>query len=298
MKYFLKRISSYFLIWFIALNLLGFLLDFVQQKSNIFKSNRIFKENYNQNIILGSSRALTGIKTPVLNNVTGLKWSNLSIDDSPFELHLLQLQLLINNNKKPKRIILQYDRDFYEKNYKFQLSERDYQFLTFTITHGNADLWNYFKCKEKALGSLLYCVPITKYIYFNTELLFSTLQLLIKPQYTHRSDEFGDYSYPENRPSENSKKLNRSPKNINLNDPLLERFKNLCDSHSIELYVYTAPYLNEKAVFVNNKNLHYLDLSTFYNEPNCFYDELHITNNARDSISITLGNYINNKITR
>ena len=106
MARFIKKGAFLFLIFFVLLNLIAFGIDFLICRSEAFKTNILFNKELPENIIIGSSRALTGIDTRELSKLTSQNWYNLSIDDTPIEIHLLIYQLLLKNGKTPKRLPL------------------------------------------------------------------------------------------------------------------------------------------------------------------------------------------------
>lgn len=295
MKGYLIRILKYLIILVIVSNLFALCLDSIIRNSSIFKPNRLFNDsNLSQNVILGSSRALTGVNTKILINETKESWVNLSIDDTPLEVHLLQLKLLIENGNIPKSIILQYDRGLNPENRLMEFSDRDYQFLPYTYKDSGKIIWNYLKFKEKGFGALMYTVPVLKYVYFNTELFFPAMKLLFSPKYMHRSDELGDYAYPDNQTMKFASSATLPLKDtvyVNDKDSLYVEFVKICEFNKIKLFTFTAPYKNSVVKYSNAKSK-IINLGSWLDEPKYFYDDLHITASARDSITRELINRI------
>jgi hypothetical protein len=239
MRKFLYKLSYIFIISFIILNLIAVWFDFVYMRSSIFKP-LLFKNNNFDAIVLGSSRALTGINTNILQKeINGnFNWFNYSIDDTHIETHLLELQLLLKSNRKPRIVLLQYDR-INSKDKDYQILERDYQFLPLSI-QGDPDVWNYFKIKDNGFGSALYFLPILKYIYYNTELTMPLLKRLFLGDFRYKSDKNGDYRYPVTKFDNIPCKL-KYYDSLFVEDSHFAEFVDLCSQNSVKLIVYIAP---------------------------------------------------------
>ncbi len=293
MRKFLYKSSYIFIISFIILNLIAVWFDFVYMRSSIFKP-LLFKNNNADAIVLGSSRALTGINTNILQNkINGnFNWFNYSIDDTHIETHLLELKLLLKSNRKPSLILLQYDR-INAKDKDHQILERDYQFLPLSID-GNVDLWNYFKVKDYNFGGALYLLPVLKYIYYNTELTIPLLKRLFFGDFRYKSDKNGDYRYPVN-------KIDTIPCNVNYYDSLFvedshfTEFVDLCSQNSVKLIVYIAPIKCDEILSKSNvKGVSILNFSNFFKGKNwVFADGIHINSLGVDSFSYGLCKKVN-----
>jgi hypothetical protein len=274
MKIFLFKLAKVLIVIFIVANLLGLFLDYHIRKSNIFKVNIIFNQNLPENLILGSSRALTGINTPLLSKLTKRKWYNLGMHDTRIETHYLFYQLLIDRNKAPKNILLQYDSE--ESNIdNVRYFDNDFQLLPF-INHSKV-ITEYFKPKSNYI--LFKFFPIAKYIYFNTELFFPAIMLFFKPEYQHRSNQFGDYNYPNNLIMKVNRK-NMTVRKIYFENPLFKKLNNELNKKDIKFLVYTAPIFKVK--LVSDKHiLNYFDFSSLYSSDVSFCDEFHIANSTK-----------------
>ena len=294
MRDYLSRIAKFALIFFVLTNMLALGCDLIIKKSQIFKPNWIMNRRVSDNIILGSSRALTGVNTALLISQTNDSWTNLSIDDTPIEVHLLELKLLIEQGIVPRTVLLQYDRGESFEDMESRFSDRDYQFLPWSFAKGSKPIWEYLKSKENGFGAMIYNVPIFRYSYYNTELFFSALKLVLNPDYLHRSNRIGDYSYPDDLNNLESKKYYKAKDKVivNLDDPKFQEFVRLCNAHKINLVVFTAPYLDKLVEYKGGKQTSVVNLSGLLKCANNFYDDLHIKSSARDSVTIELLKYI------
>jgi hypothetical protein len=279
---FIKRITCYGVTVFILLNALALLLDAHLRKSSIFKANIIYKGIPAEHITLGSSRSLTGVNTKMLKELTEKEWFNLSVDDTPIETHLLMLKLASFRNNPIRCMILQYD-DSTNGRELHKINDRDYQFLPFAY-EDNGILWNYLKTRGNGLGAALYIFPILKYAYYNTELFFPALNLLFNPDYSHRSDKFGDYFYPDNT-KKNIECEEYGIKNIDLTNNTLDKIISHCSDNRISLIVFTAPYKCQKIQTRNTKNFVFLDYSDAIKNINYFIDDLHLNRLGRDTFT-------------
>jgi hypothetical protein len=281
---FIKKIFVILSIVFIILNIVGFFLDIHVRNSSIFKVNIIFNKELAKNIILGSSRALTGVNTELLSNATKRKWFNLAMDDTRNETHLLFLELLNDLNKTPDNLVVQYDQENLIKD-TTTFFDNDYQILPFI--NSNKIVSNYFRPKKNYY--LFKFCPIYKYIYFNTELLFPSIILFFKPNYNHRFDiRFGDYNYPKDfilQKDEN--KIKR--KTIVLKNKVLTEFYKISHSRKINLIIYTAP------IYKTNVNLdtslnNYVNLSSLFKSMSKFGDVIHINGRSKNEFTDSLVN--------
>jgi len=280
-KEFGLKIVKWSLIVFVILNVLGVLLDFNIRRSNIFKVNVLFNIDLPDNIILGSSRSLTGINTNLLAQLTKKKWYNLSMDDTPVETHLLLYQLLIEQGKTPKQILLQYDRsDNLVDSTRF--FDNDYQFLPYI--NKSESVSNYLKHKDNYL--LFKYLPIYKYVYFNVELFYPSILLFVKPKYQHRFDEIGDYSYPKNYLLKDSTK-NWESRNLVLKSSNISILHKLCKLNKTDMILYTAP-IYRTVVYPDTQFSNYYNFSNLFNSNLNFSDDFHISTLTKDAFTKNL----------
>jgi hypothetical protein len=280
-KFTLKIFKVAFIV-FIVLNLFGLFLDYHMRNSNIFKINVLFNKKLPENIILGSSRSLTGINTDMLSKLTNKKWFNLSMDDTRIETHYLFYELLVELGKSPKKLLLQFDNSGMEID-STTFFDNDYQILPFI--NSNKIVSNYFSHKKNYY--LFKYLPIYKYVYFNVELFYPSFLLFFKPNYSHRFKQNGDYDYPKNMVMKKDD-MQFSERFVNLDNRSLQKLFDLAKSHKTELIVYTAPIFKASTSIKNTKNLSYFDFTTTYSSHNCFSDDFHIAHNTKNDFTILL----------
>lgn len=291
LNYFSKRVLGYGVFLLVLLNLIGLGLDYYLINTNVFKPYIVAKsKSLPENIILGSSRALTGICADSLTNWTGEEWYNLSIDDTPIETHALLYQMLVESENVPKRLVLQYDNSSISEK-KGNLFDRDFQFMSLVLKPSSA-LRNYFSKSDWA--SIYYYVPMVKYFTFNTELLGAIIQSLRNRNYQHRFNEFGDYTYPQSSFRSNCKTEDQI-KNVELQNAVLLSLIDDCKNNGTDLIIYTAPYRCKSVKLLNSHDefLTYYNFSEIYKSDDFFSDEIHLnsfgranfTNAFNDSLS-------------
>jgi hypothetical protein len=281
-KKFIKKTIIVSLTLFVFLNLFGLFLDYQLRSTNLFKVNVLFNKKLPKNIILGSSRSLTGINTNLLSKLTKNQWYNLSMDDTKTETHLLFIKLLINLNKTPQNILLQYDRQNSQVD-SITFFDNDYQLLPFI--NSNLLIDDYFHSKS---GYFLFkYLPIFKYIYFNTELLYPGILTFFRPNYCHRFNEnSGDYNYPENYLLKDSA-IQFENRQIVLENSMIQHSIILCNKNKIDLYIYTAPIFHVKVTTDTVLN-NYFDFSGIYMNADRFSDDFHIAHNTKDDFTLKL----------
>jgi len=266
------------------------MLDFHLRNSNLFKINLLFNTKYQENIILGPSKSLTGINSKLLSTLTHKKWYNFSMDKTEAETHILFLKVLINLKKAPKHILLQYDcKNSYSDSTTFFTN--DYQLLPFI--NNNIIISNYFRPKSNYL--VFKYLPIFKYFYYNTELLFPSLMLFFKHDYTHRFElSTGDYSYPDDYivryPLQTSKKIEHQV--ILLKNPIINEFDSLCRKNSAILFLYSAP-MYRVHIKTDIVKKYFFDFSDLYTAPSKFIDNIHLSNKSKNDFTIELSKIFN-----
>jgi hypothetical protein len=289
MKKFLKKLFVFSVITIVGLNLFGLFLDYTVQKSNLFKICIAQHGNLPDNIILGGSRALTGIKAEELSKLTGEKWYNLAMDDTGIAYHLLFFKILSAKKKHLKRIVLEY----YNSNKKnkteqfYYIRKNEYQFLPFINSIPEID--KFLRNKDEYL--VYKYLPIAKYIYFNTELFYPALLLLVKPKFRYKFNEFGDFTYPNIINEELKMDRKRSSVQLNFNNLDLKDLSKKCKSNQIDLYSITAPiynsYSKQKFPF---KHYNFINLTNDYTD---FYDRIHVNDKGSKKLTKAIIDVLN-----
>ena len=276
------------------MNSVAMFLDYQIRKSLIFKSSVIYNKPLPENLIMGSSRSLTGIDSKLLSEITFKTWYNLSIDDTPIETHLLMYKWLVAMNKTPKNLILQYDRSGSNKVLEKQIHEKDYQFMPFYLQSNNV-IPDHIAEKTDVAQSFLYALPFYKYTTYNTELVFSAIQAALSSTKHHRFDGNGDYSYPIDFPQSKSSCEEKKHISLDFGYPAFTEFVALCKENSTNLFVYVAPYKCLKVGGVasqKNENFQFLNLSGVLSENSYFLDEQHINDDGKSVITHQLADIL------
>ena len=286
-KTFIRKTFIVLLSIFIILNVFGLILDYQLRLSNVFKVNILFNKKLPENLILGSSRSLTGINTELLSKLTKKQWYNLSMDDTKTETHLLFFNLLVSLNKIPKCALLQYDRQNLNLD-SFKFFDNDYQFLPFLNTNQIID--DYF-CSKPNYVFFKY-LPIYKYVYFNTELLFPSILSIFNSGYHHKFiEKTGDYDYPNDYTMKYSK-TKFGKRSIHLKNSLVDSCVSICNKCNIQLYIYTAPIYHVHTNTDRTMN-NYFDFSDIYLNAEQFSDDFHIAHKTKNDFTTKLSKIFN-----
>lgn len=278
MKKFIKLIALNVAVLFVAQFGMGKLLDHFYQKSSIFKTNIIYSKSYNiENkdiLILGGSRGLTGLNSKYLSDKTHKTIFNLATDDTQLPVHLMQLKMLLSRGIRPKCIILDL------------LSEEGFSHsaLRFMPLIGDADVDDFFRKFNGNTWIVLQEVfPLYKYIYYNVELLYPSFIVARKHKYQYRSDENGDYQYPD--VVGNLKKDSISVMRLQ-QSATYENFRKLCDQNGIRLVTLIEPFYMEKVETVYPEVINF---STLYNDkPQYFFDYMHLNATGRTAYNVVV----------
>jgi hypothetical protein len=256
--------------------ILGNLFDLTFIKKHIYKStiiqsesDKLSKTDY---LIMGGSNGLVSFDSKRISEEASITIFNLSEDDTNLKLHLLQLKMLLERNVKPKGILLAIG----SMNNEF--SRNSLRYLPH-IGH-DKEVNAYFLEKEPFTYYIYLAFPIFKWAKHNNDLLFPLiLTLFIKPNYHHRFDEFGDYSYPIDKNALKSNSM-QEPLVLDPNNLLLNEFKQLCNQANIELFIINTPYYYGEIQWINTENK--LNFSTFQNTNNSlFYDKVHLNSKGK-----------------
>lgn len=271
MSYFLKRLIRVFCVLSILLNCFGLILDELVCNNQFFKSSVIYNTKNIENIILGSSRSLTGINAEYMKSISGRNWYNLSVDDTELKFQLAVLNFYLETNKNPNYIILEFSTF---KKSSSQVTDKDYILLPFIWKSKSID--NYFKSKEHYF--LYKYLPIFKYVFFNLELLYPTIYSVFNGDFKYKFNDFGDFSYPI---AKQRHVLNNKVESVILdlkNEDLLQ-FRKLCESRKIKYKIVVLPILNSKMKLAEDSTV--LNLSMSFNDSqNLYYDKIHLNSNG------------------
>lgn len=243
------------------------------------------------NIILGSSNTMMDVKAEHLTKWTGKTWFNLSQGGAPIAVQSVVLDVIKERNLNISNIIL--DCSIYTdnglKNKPIDSFKYDYQWLAFINCYNSID--NYFK-KSKMYFGWKY-LPILKYIYYNTELLYPTLALFIKPDLKYNFNNYGDVYYKkEHKPlfefKEKPRFLTLDYKNGDLLKVIYQSRVNNWNLIGLITPVYQSQTLN-KFDFRN------WNFSELIQDQRCFYDDVHLNDTGSIIFTKKLAEKINNE---
>jgi hypothetical protein len=279
----MRKFGRFILINVVVLYLIQFLLgtglDRIYHESRVYKTNMIVSAaaelSHRDGIILGGSRGLTSLDSRKIAEKTGKSIFNLSTDDTQLPVQLMQLRMMLDRHIKPQFIILDL------------LGTHGYSHnaLRFMPLIGDQNVDNYFaQYNGKTWLLLQKAFPLFKYSYYNVELFYPAFMLLTHKHYQYRSDEVGDYKYPDSR-----SEIKKDTVNVLQLVPSaeLEAFKKLCSENSIRLFIVVEPFYK---TVVQTTDPGILNFSAIYNDhPECFYDLMHLNSNGRARYSAVVG---------
>lgn len=286
MKKFLLVLLKYSLATIVLVNIICFFANYQLKKGMFYKPSFLinqFKSNTPFDyILLGSSRALTTLDSKQIDHQLNIKGINLAMDDTDLKTHFLMLQHFINNGYTTKYCILNIDSQSFTNTPK-ELGNNDYRFIPFT--HQKHVKKHYLAYENKLLKPLYqsFINPFLAYGYYNLELLPAALISTIKPTYKNRFDNFGNYSYPTTNSPLKSSTISKTTKSIT--NPLLQEFIAFATLHNMKVILYIAPIFNTSIEITNLKNTHLINHSDAVQNPNLFYDNIHVNKKGRTKVT-------------
>ena len=267
---------------------MGILLDQVYKHATIFKSNIIYSLSFSLQkkdmILLGGSRGLTGYDSRLFERKCKRKVFNLCTDDTQLPVQLMQLKMMIHRRIVPGVILLDLlSTDGFSRNS-----------LRFMPLIGDPDVDNYLLHYNGSAWLVAQKIlPLFKYAYFNDELLYPIPMILTHKGYQYRSNEIGDYAYPNVTTG-----LKTSPPDTLFlkQSPTYDSFKSICNEYHIKLVTVIAPIYN---TIVITKYPEIINMAPIFNStPKLFYDNLHLNQDGRriyDNLIIdSLGKILSN----
>jgi len=255
----------------------------ILKKSHFYKCFTIHadsKVKYARLIVLGSSRALTGIDTKTLGDSLHLKAYNLAMDDTKLSLHKVLLEELLKEGSRPKILILAYDN----MSDSSEMSSNDWRMLP--LIHSSQFVSDYMKQYHGMIETNAYkYFPFLYFGKYNTELFFPAFTALIKPTYTYRANAIGDYQYPEtikiDSAAFNFLQKNTRTVQLSWNNPDLLAIEKLCVAYNIQLILYLAPVAGQERE-ISGKDLFVINASSILSaQPQCFADSIHVNTIGR-----------------
>lgn len=282
----MKKFIQQILLFLLPIVLISFYADYYistnLKKSNLYAEkeystwNAIIDGKINSEIVIyGSSRAWVHINPTMISNNLNVSTYNLGIDGHNFWLQYLRHSLLLENNTKPKIIILSLDIFTLQKVKDLYNSDQFLPYMLWNDKIRNATIsYNGFKFID-------YEIPLIRY-YGRQNAVHEAF--LIKKR-VNEVERIKGYQGRDRQWNGDFDKVKKTMKNYERElDPasiiLFERFLNECKNQKIKvIFVYTPEHI-EGQKFVKNRDeiiSLYKKLSEKYNIP--FY------NYSKDSLS-------------
>lgn len=236
--------------------------------------------------INGSSRAYTTLDLSKIEQRTGKKGINISVDGSSIPDQYLMLKIFIQNKNRIKKLYLQIDPFSSDTEEIF-----DFAIPKFFPYLKDEIVFDHFKQFGYEWYAYRY-IPFYRYAKYNTlwgphEVLIDHFKIL-----PHDFDEYGDYFYP-NIDYKAPKKLRHLTFDLNSRFKFLNEIITLCKQNHIQLILFTAPVADiiiDKEYHQNiisftemmkSKGVLYYNYGDLYgNNPENFYSEIHLSGNG------------------
>lgn len=236
MKRFLKYIISVFILTFVILYLCDFLYTQVYLNSKPRNKLQYILNTKNESfdiIFIGSSRVANHIDTKLFDSLSNKKTINLGVEGAGLNDNLLQLKLLISNNKI-SNVFLQIDFNFESDEPSNIAISEAMPFLNNIII--NNHIKNYFNDFEK-----LEHIPYYRYAINDPKIGFREMffSVINKKPRTNPSIGFTP------KYGNNLQLIGSLPKVINSKNIVLEEIMDLCRNNKIELTLYISPFCSK-----------------------------------------------------
>lgn len=284
MRRFLKHMVLYSCFAFLVVNLFAFASLFSLKKSSFYKPSFVhtnFQDEELDYVILGSSTGLTTLNTNLIDEISGFKGANFSIDDTSMNTHYLMLKHLLAEGINTKTIVLVFSpNDIANKTPS--ISGNDYRFLPFSDRSYVHKYYSEIETPHIKKLTLSKYVPFLGVGFYNTEIVAPSLLALFNPEKRNRFDERGNYVYPDSGKS--LKKSNTNKIKIIAKNPYYQKIEILCLQNNINLILYQPPTF-KRNIKVENISNHLINHSNLISKTSFFYDEIHVNSKGRDEAS-------------
>jgi len=282
MKRFLLKLSLYGIVFLILINCIGWIGDAALRRSSFFKPsflvNSFQVDEKIDYLILGSSRGLTTLNSIRIDEELGLNGINLSMDDTDLKTHTLMLKHFFNNGFKADYCILTLDNSNFEKT-QLRLGDNDYRFSPFIQENYVKEHFNTYETIPLKPNSNSRLFPFIKYSYYNLQLVPATIVSLLTPEKRHRFDEKGNFVYPGTKLTKHEK-TKPITKIAQINNPLVDEIKKICEKNNSKLIIYIAPY--KDFVIELDASTNTINHSGILTTQNYFYDKLHVNSDGSE----------------
>jgi hypothetical protein len=206
------------------------------------------------------------------------------MDDTDLKTQLLMLKHFYASGYSAKNCVLTLDRQHYIQT-DSTLGNNDYRFFAYAKRdYVNSHYETYEDGIVKSLSIAGY-FPFAALSYYNLELFMPSGLSAIKPKYSNRFDEKGNYSYPNNQSIEQP--ATRETRAAETTNPLLSEMKEICEKNNTILIFYIAPYLDESQNVTTGQLdtdlINHSDVLVGTSE--YFYDKLHVNALGREKVT-------------
>ncbi|MHA4895124.1 hypothetical protein ACXZ1K_10245 [Pedobacter sp. PWIIR3] len=293
MKKFFKHLTVLFLICLLVFWLLDLGFTYVFQRGYYTKIQWLYgmKDKEYDFVVHGSSRAFTTLDIPMIEQATGKKGINISVDGSSIPDQFLMLKLFLANHNKVKKVYLQVDPFSSDTEDIF-----DFAIPKFLPYIKEDIVFDHFKQFGYEWYAYRY-IPFYRYAKYNTlwgihEVLIDKFRIL--PQ---DFDAAGDFFYPDVK-YKGPDSLRHMTFNIKGKYKFLNQIIDLCKQQQVELILFTAPVADiiidadykknaiDFAALMKTKGVTYYNYGDLYgNDPRFFYNQIHITKDGAEDFT-------------
>jgi hypothetical protein len=286
----MKRFINYLISILIGTIVLLYVADFIYTQVYVHANPRnklqyiLNTKHKNFDIVfMGSSRVANHINTTLFDAISNLKTINLGVEGAGLNDNLLQLKLLVKNNKI-SNVFLQVDDNYQSINPTNIAISEAMPFIRNEIIKNH--LSNYFENYKK-----LQYIPFYRYAVNDPKIGFREVffSILNKKPKTNPSIGFTPKFGSKLPFVENS-----FPKQIRNNNVVLNEIIEICQQNNIQLITFIAPYCSKtknssyiKQLKVKLPNL--IDLSIGYND-SLFFNCGHLNNIGANIFTTNLYN--------
>lgn len=293
MKIFFKKLFLLASILFILFWLLDLGFTYVFQRGYYTKIQWLYgiKNSKFDYAINGSSRAFTTIDIPAVQQNTGKKGINISVDGSSIPDQYLMLKLFLLNKNKISKLYLQVDPFSSDTEEIF-----DFAIPKFMPYLKNDVVYDHYKQFGNEWVAYRY-IPFYRYAKYNTlwgihEVLIDRFRIL--PQ---DFDNYGDFFYP-NVNYKGPEKLRQLTFDLKGKYKFLNQIIELCKSNDIEVILFMAPvadiiidenFKQNMIAFkdlMSSKGVKFYSYGDLYgNDPTMFYNEIHLSRKGAEDFT-------------
>lgn len=276
MRPFLRNISVIVILVLVLSLLLSVGSLWSLRRSSFYKPSFLVnavKQDAFDYIVLGASTGLTTLNTHIIDSVNHTKGLNLSMDDTSLPSHYLMLQHFLAQGKRTKFCILAPNNASFDLK-QGHLSNNDYRFLPYVSSTYVHDYYGDFSGAQARILSLSNWMPSAAVSYYNAEIFYPSLLVLLDPKRRNRFDASGNYTYPFIK-YKDSALVDFVPRPLHFENAYLKKIKTLCDAHDIRLICYLSPMMDARVILENGR-YEVINHSDFLKNARYFNDAIHV----------------------